>query len=276
MIDSAAFDAVASEYDSDFTDSRLGRWLRARVWQILARQFAPGQQVLELTCGTGEDALWLAQRGAHVTATDGSAEMLKIAVAKAEETGLRHRVTFHVLSLQDLTGQGVDALRHLATANGQSPAPPPFDGVYSNFGGLNTVSDWRPLARALSEMVRPGGKVVLVPMGPFCPWEIGWHLLHGQLRAAFRRFGDNARARVGTTTIPVWYPGSRRLRRHFQPWFRHQESHSLGLWLPPTYLAHLVERWPRLFHRLDRIERATSRLTRGWGDHYITVFERVN
>ena len=47
--------------------------LRGRVWQTLERTFTPGQHILELACGTGEDALWLAQRGIQVTATDGSA-----------------------------------------------------------------------------------------------------------------------------------------------------------------------------------------------------------
>jgi ubiquinone/menaquinone biosynthesis C-methylase UbiE len=60
--DSAAFDAIAEEYDATFTNSHLGRILRRRVWQILAANISEGQHILELACGTGEDAIWLARR----------------------------------------------------------------------------------------------------------------------------------------------------------------------------------------------------------------------
>ena len=150
-----------------------------------------------------------------------------------------------------------------------------FDGILSNFGGLNVLSDWRPLAESLARSVKPGGWVLLVPMGPVCPWEMGWHLAHGEWRTALRRWRPPAYARIGETDIPIWYPSARRLRRDFAPWFQHIRSESLGLWLPPSYLAHLVDRFPRLFARLDRLERITARITRGWGDHYIMVLRRI-
>jgi len=53
----ATFDAVASGYDAAFTERTLGRMLRAAVRERLP--FAAGDRVLELGCGTGEDAIWL-------------------------------------------------------------------------------------------------------------------------------------------------------------------------------------------------------------------------
>jgi ubiquinone/menaquinone biosynthesis C-methylase UbiE len=76
-VDPAAFDVFAPTYDVDFTQTRLGKMLRGRVWQVLERYFSPGDHVLELACGTGEDACWLAEWGIRVTATDGSAEMVE-------------------------------------------------------------------------------------------------------------------------------------------------------------------------------------------------------
>jgi hypothetical protein len=150
-----------------------------------------------------------------------------------------------------------------------------FDGVFSNFGGLNTIGEWRSLAATLAEIVRPGGTVILVPMGPFCPWEIGWYLAHGQPRQAFRRFsGNGVPAKIGEAIIPIWYPPAGRLRADFVTWFTHLTTQSLELWLPPSYLDHFVNRWPGLFRRLNRFEEATARLTGGWGDHYIIVFRR--
>ena len=150
-----------------------------------------------------------------------------------------------------------------------------FDGVFSNFGGLNTINTWPQLAGGLSKIVKPGGVVLLVPMGPLCPWEIGWYLGHIKPKTAFRRFGE-ASATIGGTEIPVWYPSAWQLRRAFTPWFTHIETSSLGLWLPPSYLAHFVNRFPWVFTHLSAFENATARLTGGWGDHYISVFKRIS
>src|SRR5262249_13745568 len=70
----AAFDAVAHRYDAEFSDRWLGETLRRQVWRELAPLVKPGSHVLDLGCGTGEDAVWLAGRGARVCATDASTE----------------------------------------------------------------------------------------------------------------------------------------------------------------------------------------------------------
>lgn len=260
MINSAVFDHIANEYDNDFTHSRLGQMLRPRVWQVLGSCFAAGQQVLELTCGTGEDAVWLAKRGVHVTATDGSAVMTQLTAQKAQQAGVAEQVTAVQLSLQEVSSSKFQVLS--------------FDGLYSNFGGLNTIGDFPALANTLSQLVRPGGKVVLVPMGPVCPWETGWHLLHGEFNTAIRRWRKTAVAKIGPDVIPIWYPSARQLKKAFAPWFHHLQTLTLGLWLPPSYLDHLVNRWPRLFAYLNQLEQTTAPLTKGWGDHYIIIFER--
>lgn len=259
LADAGIFDAVAADYDATFTHTLLGRMLRQRVWSLLAGCFRPGQHVLELACGTGEDAIWLARHGIRVTATDSSAGMVAATVTKVEAAGLRTAVHTRQLSLQQVAAGELTGT---------------FDGGLSNFGGLNSIGNWRPLAQALAALVRPGGLLVLVPMGPFCPWEIIWYLLHGRLREAFRRRRQPVPAKIGAATMPVWYPAAGRLRRDFAPWFQPRHSQSLGFWLPPSYLCHLVERRPALFAWLGRLERASALLTGAWGDHYILVLER--
>ena len=259
----AAFDAFAADYDDAFTGTLLGTWLRQRVWQVLGAHFPAGQHILELTCGTGTDAVWLAGRGVRVTATDGAAAMVATARRKVAAAGLEDWVSLRQLSWQTLCAAPAAFAR-----------PGSFDGAFSNFGGLNTVDQWPAIAAALGQLIRPGGKLILVPMGPFCPWETGWHLLHGQLRPAIRRWRGPATATIGQATIPIWYPSARRLRRDFAPWFRPLAVRSLGLWLPPSYLGHLVDTRPGLFRHLQRLETATARFTGGWGDHYIQVLQR--
>ena len=100
-INPTAFDALAASYDAEFTATRLGQLLRARVWAVLAAVLPAGCHILELTCGTGEDAVWLAQQGHTVVATDGSPEMVQVAQTKVAQAGLQSNVQVRQMSLQD-------------------------------------------------------------------------------------------------------------------------------------------------------------------------------
>jgi len=238
----AVFDTVAERYDAEFTATRLARWLRPRVWAHL--DFPSGSRVLELGCGTGEDARHLAERGMSVHATDVSPAMLEVARRKTPET-----VTFEVQDANDLDVRG------------------PFDGGFANFGVLNCVADLPTLATRLP--IRLGGRFVAVVMAPFCLWETAWYLLHADLGRASRRWRP-ATATIDGQSLPVWYPSARTLAHAFAPYFELRHCEGLGTLLPPSYLAHLVERWPEWPARLD------GHLPFGhlWADHYIAVFER--
>lgn len=258
----APFDAAAFTYDADFTGAQLARWLREAVWATLGEAFAPGDRVLELGCGTGEDAVWLAQRGVRVAATDASLAMLEVARRKASAAGFADLIDFAALDLASLPV--ADHRSH-------------FDGAFSNFGPLNCLPDRRPLADALARWIRPGGALILVVMGPLCPWEIGWHLLHGQPGPAFRRFGDGVEAHVGDgATIPVWYPSPRTLAREFNNGFEVRKVAGIGSVLPPSYLSHLVDRYPAAFARLASLDRRVgARWPATWlNDHYLLALER--
>lgn len=262
------FDAVAPGYDRAFTETPLGRWYRSLVWERLERAFRPGDHVLELGCGTGEDAIWLAGRGVRVTATDASSEMLTIARRKAVDRGVDGDVRFSRL---DLNAVDEEADQLPSTMNDA------YDGAYSCFGPLNCVEDRRALAGALARAIRPGGRLVLVVMGPLCPWEVLWHAAHLEPGAAIRRLRSGAPARVGDGgTLPVWYPSIGRLEAEFAPHFDVLDRIGLGLLTPPTAMDGLVQRAPRLFNRLAVLDRRAVRL-KPWlwlNDHYLLHLER--
>jgi tellurite methyltransferase len=52
-----------------------------------AEKLAPGA-ALDVACGTGRNALWLAERGWHVTAVDGARPAIEILNQRAQERGL--------------------------------------------------------------------------------------------------------------------------------------------------------------------------------------------
>lgn len=228
------------------------------MWARLAANFAPGNAVLELNSGTGEDARWLAQRGVTVHATDQSHAMLE--VARRKTTGLP--VTFSALDLAAPTDEFIRDT---------------FDGAFSNFGGFNCVADLTPIAARLADWLRPGARLVLVVMGPVCLWEIGRNLLRLRPRAAFRRWArGGARARIGGVGVRVYYPAPRRVIRTFAPAFRAVRLAGLGVALPPTLRAPRLDTQPLALESLGRWE---DRLAHRWpfrhlGDHYILEMER--
>ncbi len=253
------FDAAAPSYDRDFTNTTLGRLLREAVHTELAK-LPPGSHVLELGCGTGEDATWLAERGHQVTAVDGSVAMLRVTAEKAAALN----VTMHT--------HQVDLRRPGSALHGEL-----HDAAFSNFGPLNCVEDRRAVAAWLAARLRPGSLVIAVVMGPLCPWEWLWHGLHGDLTAATRRLRGRSNAHVGGGGhVEVYYPSARTLRRELQPWFDHMHTRGIGVLLPPSEVAHVVDALPRLFTPLAKLERAVDRsiLSRWFNDHYLSVFVR--
>ncbi len=258
------FDSVARGYDCNFSETELGREMRAQVWREIEGVFSAGDRILEIGCGTGEDSLWLAQRGVRVLATDASAAMLEVTREKVDGAGVGSMVATRRLDLADLDEDG-------GALDG------PFDGALSNFGPLNCIADRTPVARALAGLIRPGGTVVTVLMGSFCPWEILWHMAHGELATATRRFRKGRPAHLGNgVTIPVWYPTPARVRREFAHGFRPSSLLAIGCFLPPPDLAHLAQTRPAMIRRLAGWEARWQRLFPfTWcGDHFLQSFVR--
>jgi SAM-dependent methyltransferase len=258
-----AFDNLALTYDSAAANIALSRWLRERVWHRLALTFQPGDHILEIGCGTGEDAIWLAKRGIHVTATDGSTAMLDIAQQKADQANVGTLIEFRQLDLAD-------------TANWQLHQRT-YDGAFSNFGALNCIGDWHSLASTLAKTIRPGGKLGVGVMPPFCAWESIWHLLRLRVRHASRRWSGKSQAKIDGMNFPVYYPTPQRLRRDFEPRFRQRYLMGLGVFIPPSDLYEAISRYPRMAHILMFLERKMALYPpfKYIGDHFWLEMERI-
>ncbi len=253
---------MAAGYDASFTSGSVGARLRAAVRRRLDARFAPGHSIVDLGCGTGEDALHLAGRGVHVLAADRSEAMVATARRKAEAAGLGALVTTRAVAIEQLAAE-------LAA----SPPEPPFDGALSNFGALNCLADLGAVAAGLAAAVRPGGRVFLVVMGPAVPWEWLWFLSRGEPGKAFRRW---RRGGVDWRGLTVRYPTPGAVRRAFAPGFRRRALAAVGALLPPTYAEAWAARHPRLLDRLDRWERRLEAVPPlPWlADHYLLELER--
>lgn len=257
-----AFDCLAESYDRVFTDSLIGRAQRDAVWRELETTFFPGHHVLELNCGTGVDAVYLAERGVRVDAFDSSPAMIRVAQRRLPP-GSPLPARFQVLATEDL-----GALHST------------YDGAFSNFAGLNCVANLREVARNLGRLVRPLGHVLLCLASPFCAWETCWWLANGNPGKAFRRLRPNgASAELAPRAfVRVHYPSMRTLRRLFEPEFSLVSARGIGLFVPPSCLERHARRFPYLVRRAAHLDTCFSSLPgfRQIADHILLKFRRIS
>ena len=274
----APFDALAADYDRTFTDSHLGGLVREAVWRRLDARFAAGDRVLEVNCGTGADACHLAGRGVLVTATDVAPAMVAATVERAAATGVADLVSVRMLDL-DRIGR-IDPVGRLDGPVGRHDGLDVgtrnrlgYDGLVSNFGGLNCVADLPATLAALGRLLRPGGVAVLGIMGPVVPWEWAWQLSRGRPGAAVRRLRPGG---VRWRGLTIRYPSPAALARAARPLFTVERFSGVGVLLPPTDAAPWAARHPRIVDRLAAAERRLDGVAAAaWlADHYVVELRR--
>jgi SAM-dependent methyltransferase len=111
----------------------------------------PGR-ALDLGCGEGADALWLAERGWHVTAVDISQTALDRAASDAASRNLLDHIDFQ---RRDLTESFPDGA---------------FDLVSAQFLHSTVPMDRARLLRRAADAVAPGGTLVIVDHAAAPPW----------------------------------------------------------------------------------------------------------
>ncbi len=258
-----AFDSVAADYDGPSGNNALIQRLRAQTMAAVTRHAPAGSRLVDLGCGTGIDAEYLARRGYRVTATDWSPQMVHRAQQRAAAAGLDQRLEARHLGIQEI---------------GELPAGA-FDAAYSDLGPLNCVPDLDEAARGLAKIIRPGGHLIASVIGRTCPWEL----------ALFAAKGDWARARLRFAPGPVPVPlnGHTVWTRYFSPGefarvfrrvgFQRLEQRGLSLFVPPPYMDAFAARHASLIAALVRAEQILGGwpVLRGWGDHFLIVMRKT-
>lgn len=257
-----AFDSVAADYDGPRGNNAAIQDMRAEMWRWLDLSFQPGSRLIDLGCGTGLDAVRMAECGHHVTATDWSPRMVERTRNRAAMAGLDARV--------QALDVGAHELQQLA---GEAA----FDGAYSNLGPLNCVPDLGAVSAQCARLVKPGGALVFTVIGRVCPWEMAHYALRRRWSRLMLRFAQRTVA-VGMNQRTIWTryftPGE--FYRDFEQEFSLEHVRGLCLFVPPPYIGWLRERYPRWHERLWRLDRMVAGwpLLRSMGDHFLIVMRR--
>jgi ubiquinone/menaquinone biosynthesis C-methylase UbiE len=229
-----AYDRIAAGYDAQVQGDD---WMRRVLHAHYARLFGPGQRVLDVGCGTGIDALFLAQRGVRVVAMDISEAMIGELRVKLATAAGAERIDARVLAVEDL-GQLTDQR---------------FDGLISAFAGLSALEDLHQFARDAAVLVRPGGRLVCHLLNRFSLWECLGYLSHADWHAA-RQVG-RLRSREftigGRAVRHRLYFADELYRSVFAERFALRDAYALGSLRPP----HTVRRLPGiLVQHLERLD----------------------
>jgi SAM-dependent methyltransferase len=242
----AIFDTVATRYDELWTRSVVGLCQRRAVWRHIDPLFEAGETILDIGCGTGEDALHFTDAGLQVRAIDISPEMVRIARARGV----------------DATVMRVEDLDRMESC---------FHGAISNFGVLNCVAGLHTICQSLAHLIRPGGYLAVCFLGRFCLWETAWYLLQGNPRKACRRWdGESYSSSLG---IQVYYPTRKRIEKALSPHFELVRWSGIGLVVPPSYVSGLSSKLVRLFSATDQ-RLAHLPFLRALADHRLFLFVR--
>ncbi|MGZ3847574.1 MAG: class I SAM-dependent methyltransferase [Flavisolibacter sp.] len=259
---SRAFSRQAPVFDELYGSDEIIRYKRARVRRHLLQFLSPGDHVLELNCGTGEDALFLVEKGFRVHATDVSGAMLYEGIRKLRPGDHRGRVSWERISFSELS-----FLRQKG----------PFDHIFSNFGGLNCTGSLDQVLQQFSPLLKPEGGVTLVVISRFCLWEM-MLAFRGKFATAFRRFfaKSGRKARVEGMEFNCWYYGPSYIRKQLSPEFELLSVEGLCTIVPPSYLKDFGLKHPVLFGYLKKMEEKWGHRWpwKNIGDYYIISLKK--
>lgn len=257
----ASFNIYAEDYDNHFTNSLVGKAQRDAVHCYLETKVSLKGDVLEMNCGTGEDALFFLKSCNSIVCTDISEGMISVAANKISEFRNSKAIVSCIQEIAEIV-QGK------------------YDLLFSNFGGLNCLNkkEFECFAESSERLTKEkSSDLVFVIMGTKCWWEAFYFLMKGRKKDAFRRLDKSgAVADLGNATQLTFYYSPKEIRTMFSANYEVVTTRPIGFFVPPSYLNPFVERHKILFsifRKLDKVISGFGFLS-NYSDHYLIHLKR--
>ena len=259
-----AFTQQAKIFDELYSDNTIIQYKRERVRNHILQFIKPGNHILELNSGTGEDAIWFAQNGYTVHATDISEGMLEVLEQKVKSQNLKDKISTELCSFTEL-----DKL----SSKG------PYDLIFSNFAGMNCTDELSKVLQSFSPLLKSGAVVTLVILPKFCLWEF-LLLFKGKFKTALRRFfsRNGRKAHIEGNYFKCWYYNPSFIIRYLKNEFQVLNFEGLCCLVPPSYIENFAEKHPKTYRWLKTKE---DKWKRRWpwksiGDYYVISLQKKN
>lgn len=258
---SEAFSKQSLVFDDLNAENKLSQYLRAQFRNEILTQLKPNSKILELNCGTGLDAIFFAEQGHRVLATDNASGMINELTAKITTNNLNELIQTQLCSFHHL-----DKIKDKK-----------FDYIISNFGGLNCTKDLQAVLKQFSGLLNKGGKITLMIMPIICPWELIM-ILKGQFKTAFRRFRKDTPAHIEGVYFHCYYYNPSYIQRVLNKDFKQVTLKGICITVPPEFYQNFVERYPKLFKVLSEVDSVIGKFFpfTYCCDHYLITLEKID
>lgn len=255
------FDSASKNYDTAFTFSNIGKAQRQMVYKYLYDILVQDKKlsVLELNCGTGEDAKHFAELGHNVKATDISEGMISVSKAKCHLDNLE----FSILDINTID---------------ETTFEKKFDFIFSNFGGFNCLSknEIDLFFKTATKILNPEGKIVLVIMPKYCLWEQLYFTLKGRYKKAKRRkTNQSVVANVEGASVNTWYYNPKEIVSLTEAYYTTHKIKPIGLTIPPSYLENSFlakKSFLSIFKSIDTV--FTGSFWAKYADHFLIELKK--
>ncbi len=260
---SHSWDFLSNEYD-DYNESRIVfSYMRNVSLSYLKKFYSKGMSILELGCGTGDEAIHLAKCGIKVFGTDISNEMIKKSIKKAEIENLIESCRFECLPIERI-----------------SSINEVFDGVYSSFGGLNCIKSLESFAQDIEQLIKTGGYLIISVMNRVSIAENILYSMILKFKTAFRRINKKPLIiKVAGTpfSFECRYYTPKKFFSYFGKNFELIEYRALPLFLIPAKPVELFFfKHSQLFNFIIKLDNFFSKLPffKSLGDHFLIILKK--
>ena len=252
-----AFSSQSFVFDELYSNNTIINYKRERVRNHVLQLLSPQSNILELNSGTGGDAIFFAQLGHYIHATDISEGMQNILKLKVEKNNLQKNITTELCSFTEL--------KKLQNKG-------PYDLIFSNFAGLNCTDKLSRVLSSFHSLLKPQGVITLVILPKFCLWE-NLLMLKGKFKTATRRWFSSSgrKAHVEGVFFTCWYYNPSYVINQLKERFELLSIEGLCTIVPPSYIEGFAEKHPRSWRYLKNKE---DKYKNKWpwkyvGDYYI-------
>ena len=268
---SRGYDLISRTYDDVEAANWVGRRLRRHMQAALFSTFHRGDRVLEIGCGTGIEAIALAERGVEVVATDLSQDMVDLVRRKADARGLDGGLRTRRLAAHEIGG--------LVEEFGEGT----FDGAYSHGGVLNMDPRIGDVATGLARLVKPRARFLCSVVNQTSLFEALFYPMVLRPRKGYRRLGRDIpipitrHADFRKYVVPMRSYSPEGFVRVFKGGFALRRLEGLQVLLPPWNLSDWIDRVAPLARAMEAVEDllARRRPFNAWGSIFLADLERV-
>jgi ubiquinone/menaquinone biosynthesis C-methylase UbiE len=252
------FSSIYEQYEKLSTENYIDIARRKTIRTQVDLFLKPNDKILEINAGSGIDAVYFAQKGHQILATDISTGAENYINSKIKKLGLNN-LKFQKASFTNLLDLGK------------------FNHIFSNYGGLNCIDNLDYVCKSFEELLHPKGYVTLVIMPPFYPWELAT-VLKGN-KNAFRRFQKNGTiANVENHTIKTFYYTPNQIKKSMGKNFKKIKTANIGTFYPSSHYS-FFDRYKSTITKLIKFDNWINQspyMPKGVGDYFMITFQKIN